>query len=350
MTKVLYIQDKLEWNAYVSKAVEYDFGHTWSYHMLDTTGTALLFIYENNEGFIGLPLIKRPIPESDYYDLTSVYGYTGPISNFAMPCVPENLMSGFKSAFIQFLDEGKFVSVFSRLSPFYQQTNVFQQFGGVYDNGQTVAIDLSIDNDVRRKNYRDSSFHRIKQARKRGFTIKEANNSEDISTFTSIYLENMRLVGASASYMFDEEYVSKLLNTDEYDARLLMVYDGDTVIASTIITLTNGIIQAYLIGTRTEYRKYSPAKYLLDEICVLGKELGMKYYNLGGGLGFKQDSLFAWKAAFSDLLLPYYTWRYIANPTVYNALLAERGIDQNADVDFFPLYRFAQPTEYMPVK
>jgi len=345
MTKTLFIQDKLEWNAYVSKAAEYDFGHTWHYHMLDISGTPLLFIYENKEGFIGLPLIKRPISGSSYYDLTSVYGYTGPISNFVMQNVPESLMTGFKSAFIQFLNEGKFVSVFSRLHPFFQQTNILHEFGGIYDNGLTVAIDLSIDNDVRRKNYRDTSLHRIKQARKKGYIVKEEKGPEAAAVFTSIYQENMRLVGASDSYMFDVNYVNKLLNTNEYDARLLMVYDGDNAIASTIITFTNGIIQAYLIGTRNEYRKYSPGKFLLDEICVLGKELGMKYYNLGGGVGFKQDSLFSWKAAFSDLFLPYHSWRYIANPTVYNALLEDRGIDKNSDLDFFPLYRSASVSE-----
>jgi hypothetical protein len=67
----------------------------------------------------------------------------------------------------------------------------------------------------------------------------------------------------------------------------------------------------------------------------------MRYYNLGGGVGFKEDSLFTWKAAFSPLHLPYKTWRYIANPAVYNALLEERGIDKNSNIDFFPLYRSA---------
>ncbi|PTQ96667.1 acetyltransferase (GNAT) family protein [Mucilaginibacter yixingensis] len=350
MTKTLFIQDKLEWNAYVSKAAEYDFGHTWHYHMLDTSGTPLLFIYENNDGFIGLPLIKRPIPDSAYFDLTSVYGFTGPISSFAMHCVPESLMSEFKSAFIRFLDDGKFITVFSRLHPVFQQTNILQQFGGLYDNGLSVVIDLSIDNDVRRKNYRDTSYHRIKQAWKKGFTVKEEKGPMAVATFSSIYLENMELVGASASYMFNEEYISKLIDTDEYDARILTVYDGDTAIASTVITFTNGIIEAYLVGTRNDYRKHSPAKLLVDEICVLGNKLGMKYYNLGGGLGFKQDSLFSWKASFSDLFLPYSTWRYIANPTAYNALLDERGIDKNSDLDFFPLYRSACMNEQAHVK
>lgn len=341
MTKILFISDKLEWNAYVSKAVEYDFYHTWHYHTLDTSGAPLLFICESDEGFIGLPLIKRPIKGSPYYDLTSVYGYTGPISNLAMHCLPESLIATFKTEFGKFLTEGKFVSVFSRLSPFCKQTNVLHRFGGLHDNGLTVAMDLSVDDETRRKGYRNSTMPTIRHAWKKGIVVREEKGPQAVSTFTSIYLENMKHVGASDTYMFDEDYFNKLLNTDEYDARVMMVYDGDDVMAGSIVTFTNGVMQAFLIGTRNEYRRYSPSKFLVDELCLLGKKLGMKYYNLGGGVGFKEDSLFTWKAAFSDLLLPYKTWRYIVNPAVYNALLEERGIDKNSDIDFFPLYRSA---------
>ncbi|HWZ34537.1 MAG TPA: GNAT family N-acetyltransferase [Mucilaginibacter sp.] len=341
MSKILYIDDKPEWNAYVSRAVEYDFYHTWHYHTLDTTGTPLLFIYENDEGFIGLPLIKRSIPGSAYYDLTSVYGYTGPISNLAMHCIPESLIAAFKTEFVNFLADGKFVSVFSRLTPFYQQTNILHRFGGLHDNGLTVVMDLSVDDDTRRKGYRNSTLPTLRQAWKMGVVVREEKGPRAVSTFTSIYLENMKHVGASETYMFNEDHFNKLLNTDEYDARVMLVYHGDNVMAGSIVTFTNGVMQAYLIGTRNEYRKYSPSKLLVDEICLLGKKMGMKYYNLGGGVGFKEDSLFTWKAAFSNLLLPYKTWRYIANPTIYNALLEERGIDKNSDIDFFPLYRSA---------
>ena len=130
------------------------------------------------------------------------------------------------------------------------------------------------------------------------------------------------------------------MNTDEYDARIFMVYDGEKIMASTIVTFTKGIIQGYLVGTREEYRKFSPTKFLVDELSQLGKSLGMKYYNLGGGLGYKNDKLFYWKATFSDLHLPYQTWRYIADPAIYQSLLDQRGIDKDADVDFFPLYRY----------
>lgn len=341
MTKVLTIKDKLEWKAYVSKAAEHDFYHTWHYHSLDTSGSPLLFIYENEDGFIGFPLIKRSIPGSIYHDLTCVYGYTGPFSDSPMERVDEQLIEAFCTEFMHFLTSGGFVSVFVRLHPFYQQQRILEKFGGLHNNGLIVVLDLSIDTQTQRARYRDSTLRMVKKARKKGFYIKEAKGGDAISTFTDIYLENMRHVGASDYYMFNKEQIAQLLNTDEYDARIFMVYDGKTVMASTIVTFTRGIIQGYLVGTREEYRKFSPAKLLVDEISLIGKSLGMKYYNLGGGLGYRNDMLFYWKATFSDLHMPFQTWRFIADPDAYQSLLDERGIDKDTKADFFPLYRYA---------
>ena len=81
MKKIITINDKKEWCLYVKRALNYDFYHTWYYHSLDTSGFPILFVYHEDENFIAFPLLKRSIPESDLFDFTSVYGYTGPISN-----------------------------------------------------------------------------------------------------------------------------------------------------------------------------------------------------------------------------------------------------------------------------
>jgi hypothetical protein len=66
----------------------------------------------------------------------------------------------------------------------------------------------------------------------------------------------------------------------------------------------------------------------------------MHYYILGGGIGYKQDSLFFGKLGLSDLTMDYKSWRFIANSEIYQQLLDNKGIDKNLDVDFFPLYRY----------
>ncbi|ASU34759.1 GNAT family N-acetyltransferase [Mucilaginibacter xinganensis] len=343
MTQLFTIADKNEWNWYVQNAMEYDFCHTWHYHHIDTSASSLLFIYEEGTDFIALPLVKRQIPGSTFYDLTCVYGFSGPISNKKMEDLGDTMIENFKAAFLDFVEAGKYVSVFSRMHPFYKQQILLETLGGVHENGLTVVLDLSINIEEQRKRYRQSTMDAVKHAWKKGFKVREEKGPAAVATFIEIYNETMSRVGASDSYLFSETYINQLINTEEYHAKILMVYDGDTVISSTIIIFTNGIIQAHLVGTRTKYLCHSPTKFLVDEITIIGRALGMRYYNLGGGVGFKDDTIFKWKTSFTDYVLPYKSWRFIANPSVYQQLLHEKGIDENSDVDFFPLYRYNQP-------
>src|SRR5690606_23493484 len=150
----------------------------------------------------------------------------------------------------------------------------------------------------------------------------------------------MQRKSASEFYFFNEEYFSGLLGSKEVDAKIFMVYDKDTPICGTFIICYNEIVQAHLVGTNSEYLKDSPAKFMVDVICDIEKEKGMKFYHLGSGLGFKEDSLFEWKKGFSDLFLDYYSWRFIPEESLYLKMLKNQGIDPDISVDFFPLYRY----------
>lgn len=340
MFKVLSIIEQAEWRSYVQRSICFDFYHTWYYHSLDNTGDPILFVYTEADDFIAFPLIKRSIPNTGMYDLTCVYGYTGPISNKDFTALDENFKINFKKEFSTYLKKEKIISVFSRLHSFFNQAALMGPFEGVFENGKTVVIDLQVSLEVQRAKYQKRVREKIKALRRKGYYVKEGKSPEEVRQFASIYTENMKRIGASDFYLFNEEYFQTLLDSTEFDSKLLTVYLGDKAVCGAVIVFTQQIIQAHLLGTRTEYLQYSPAKMLTDEICVLGREMGMHYFNLGGGLGFKEDSLFEWKAGFSDLFLKFNSWRFVADQSAYDSLIHNQGLDPNLDVDFFPLYRY----------
>ena len=341
MTKTLTIQHRTDWMYYVCHAAEHDCYHTWNFHSLNSNGTALLFIYEEELDFIAFPFIKRSIEGTEYNDLSSVQGYVGPISNQRLNQLNESFKDNFRKALSQFLVENNIVSVFSRTHPFFDQCHLLEKLGGIHENGFTLAIDLSLPIEQQRQAYRTTTYSAIKKAWKKGYTLRDEKSEEAIKIFLLIYDETMNRVEATNYYRFDDSYIHMLLHTNEYDARLLTVYDGEVPIASTVIIISKGIMQAYLIATRQAYLHLSPAKFIVDAVSELGRTLGLKYYNLGGGLGFKEDGLFDWKSSFTNLRIPFRSWRYISNSNIYHELLEEKGIDKDLDVDFFPLYRFA---------
>lgn len=344
MNKIITILEKEEWKNYIRNSLQYDFYHTWYYHSLDTTGLPLLFVYEEGENYIAFPLIKRAVSATRYSDLTSVYGYTGPISNQRFDALGDTFLCQFRESFLAFLKEGQFVSVFSRLHPFFDQHLSIEAMGGIHANGKTIAIDLRIPLEEQRQKYHKRLREKIRQLKRKGYTVREGSSIEDISTFAAIYTENMKRIGASDHYLFTPSYFSDLHHSDEFNSKLLLVEIDGRAVCGAFIVCSNDIIQAHLLGTLSACLPDSPAKLLTDEITIIGREMGAKYFHLGGGLNFRQDSLFEWKACFSDLILDFSSWRYIADPVVYDTLLENSSLDKSADIDFFPLYRYQIPT------
>lgn len=339
MIKVITLAQKKEWNFYIKHAFVHDFYHTWYYHALDQTGIAMLFVYEEGNDYIAFPFLKREIPETSFFDLSSVYGYVGPISNKENQHINSKLIVNFKEAFLAFLKNEHIVSVFSRLHPLFNQDRLVNEFNGVHENGKTVALDLTLPIDVQRKKYNSDTYRSIKRSWKKGLCVKETKDIEDIEVFIEMYSENMQRIHSTDYYLFNRQYFIDLIHSNEFDCRLLLVCFEDEVMCGTLITFTHGVIQGHLIATKSAYLNESPAKFLVDEISILGRKEGMTHLHLGGGVGFKNDSLFRWKSSFSDLFMDYKSLRYIADHSVYDSLVNRSGIDKNTNLDFFPLYR-----------
>lgn len=331
------ITDEKRWTDYINRSFDFDFYHTWKYHLMDKRGTPILFVYEVENDFIALPLLKREIDGSDLFDLTSVYGYTGPISNKNFEEFDSKTIDSFQSSFKEFVGKEKAVSLFSRLNPFFKQNKVLDKIGGLRNNGKTIYMDLTEPLEKQREKYHKRLLRQVRQLRKQSFIIKETDSAEDIKLFTEMYTENMDRLSASPVYYFDEEYFSNIVHTKEFNCKLILIYDGTEVMCGAIIAWSKYIIRNHLSATNNSYVKGSPSKLLTDEISLIGRRMGMKYFHLGGGVGGRDDSLFAFKSYFSPLFLNDRIWCYVSDEEAYNSLVEQGG---NAGADgYFPLYR-----------
>ena len=335
----LIIRRESEWNAYIERALAYDIYHTWYYHTLNKEGEPLLFVFEEEGLFIALPLIKREISGTSFFDLTSVYGYCGPLSNKDLSVLSSLTNQNFKTAFINFMHEEHCICIFSRLHPFLNQQYLLENIGGLKENGKTIYMDLTIPLEQQKKKYEKRLFRQIKKLRQSGYLIKEADSQKEIKMFTDMYWKNMDRLNASANYYYDEQYFTNLLNSTTLQAKLILIYNGPELICGAIILLSHDIIRNHLSATASNYLKESPSKLMTDEISMIGRRMGKKIFHLGGGVGGKEDNLFKFKSHFSDLLLNDTLWCYIDNKEVYNALVTGHVCEQDLHSEFFPLYR-----------
>lgn len=324
-----------KWSEIIKQATIYDFHHTAYFHKIDTNFVSKLLLFSDRDNFIALPIVIRPIEGTDYFDITSVYGYAGPVYSFVENYETSELIAFFRKNFLDFCKEQNIISVFSRLHPLIEQINTIENLGEIVNLNKTVAIDLTKSAEEQRKEYRKSLKSELNQLRRKEIVVREATTKEEVDAFIAIYYETMDRVEATANYYFSKEYFYEFLNNQDFDAKLLIAVKNDKVIAGAIFTLTDKIMQYHLAGTTEEYIRETPMKLILDEARLYGNGTSAENLHLGGGVGgHDDDSLFRFKSGFSKDFKQFSVWKYVVNQAVYDELSKDKEVS-----DFFPLYR-----------
>src|SRR5690606_13900795 len=133
---------------------------------LDRSGEPILIIYELEGDFISFPFVIRCKNSSDRY-LSSVYGYTGPLSNKNFQDWDIDVLKDFDREFLVFLKAGEFSMVTARLHPFMDQVLLLENIGGEFKEGKSVAIDLSTSIEQQRKGYQEGHRRDIEKLRRK---------------------------------------------------------------------------------------------------------------------------------------------------------------------------------------
>ncbi len=333
------IDQKNEWQNLLDQVGYYDFYHTYDYHQLSKEGDEkpILIKYEEHGNIIGLPLLLRKIFDTNYYDVTSVYGYAGPVHN-GINALFDN--ADFSNQLIAFFVENKVVSVFSRLNPFIQyQDSILEGLGDLVGLSKVVNIDLTNEIEVQRSFFSKTTKRYINKSRKL-CTVRSGRSKEDISSFMQLYYENMDRVHAKKNYYFNEQYFNQFINSADFETDILFAIHNETneIISAAMMVKTNDIIQYHISGTRNDYLYLTPIRLLIDQMRINGTSEKYKYFNLGGGLGSSEDSLFRFKSSFSKDFKDFKVWKYIVNPKVYRQLTEELSVSDD-ESGFFPIYR-----------
>ena len=350
----LTLQQVDEWKRVLGRVAQHDFYFLPGYHAVAERrgeGSARLFVYEQGEYTLALPLLLRSLSDvaelgaraEGWHDTTSVYGYAGPLSSHQE--VPATVVHGFQAALKDALLERRVITVFSRLHPLLSQRGLLAGIGECRPAGQTVSIDLTLPPEQQWKQYRGTLRSGLNRLRKSGAVCRVDDGMQHLPEFVNIYHETMRRVNAQGAYFFEPDYFSQLASGLGAALQLFVVRVDEEIAAAGLFTLCDGIVQYHLGGTRDAFRKLSPMTLLLDSVRLWGNAQGARVFHLGGGVGSQQDSLFHFKTGFSDCRHGFATWRWIIAPEIFQELSAERhrwNAERDLEPvspDFFPAYR-----------
>jgi Acetyltransferase (GNAT) domain len=299
---------------------------------------------ESNHQFVGgeLAPVENPI-----YDVVSPYGYPGVLVSQA------GQNPGFiKKCFNLIYDywrENNICSAFIRLHPIL---NAYISSSSIDDNkyilcqqGDVVTCDLTKTIEDITSQIRSSHRTKINRLIRAGFIVKMGSVDEYLTVFIDIYRETMDRVKATDGYYFTQAYFDRLVRVLGNKLKICIVEINGEVVAASLITEFDSIVQYYLGGTKTEFLHQSPATIMFKYTIEWAKQRNNRFLNLGGGLGGKHDSLYHFKAGFSDEHESFATIKTIVDREKYDRLgqdrARSRGISklELESTSFFPAYR-----------
>lgn len=304
-------------------------------------GRAYEYEYEDENGKIRNIFIKREIDQAidgkKYFDITTPYGYGGPIIE-ELKGDKKTLVENYYEDFKNYCKDNDIVSEFVRFHPLIANVKDFKDIYETVYLRKTVATNLKDSDDPVQEEFHKSTRKNIRRTLRQGVDYEIIENPVNLDVFKSIYFDTMDRNDAEDFYYFDDEYFDYILENLKDRVINVNVYYEGKCIASGLYFVYGPYIHTHLSGTLSEYLNLSPAYILRYALTVWGKEHGKDYIHHGGGTSNDpEDSLFKFKTRFTkDSFFDFHIGKNIYNQEIYNKLVAATGGEDN---DFFPQYR-----------
>ncbi|QWX84792.1 NeuD/PglB/VioB family sugar acetyltransferase [Cellulophaga sp. HaHaR_3_176] len=302
---------------------------------------------KNNETLFLMPFSLRKIiikeKDTTYKDVSSFYGYSGPLYNEK---TSPNDLEIFWSYVDNWYKNNKVISEFIR---FNLEGNYNNYSGKIIPTLNNVKGEILEDKNEQWDDFASKVRNNYRKAISNNLEAKIFHKEIDesvIEVFHEIYINTMKRNQAENNYFFSLSYFKNLILSNPKNTALILIYKDNTPISTELILLNKETMYSFLGGTTASYFELRPNDFLKMEAMNWGRENGFKKYILGGGRA-NNDSLYKYKKSFfpnnNDVI--YYTGRKVLNERAYEKLvtLARKHtyIIDEADIvnEYFPLYR-----------
>jgi hypothetical protein len=351
--------DDPAWESWLERTAR-DVFHTAGYHAYSEEsgeGEARLIVVRAGDRGLAWPYLIREVGTGTgrsgqpITDITSVYGYAGPLAWGCQNGEPF-IADAWREIQETWRAHGAITS-FTRFHPLLGNAALaagLRVHGSgtsepepIVDGGRTVSIDLTLGYDGARRLYGRDLRRGIDRTRRASVVTSEDTEWAELPTFARLYNETMIRLRASPYYLFQESDFRRLRDALGSHLHLLLSRVDGKVVAAGLFTDWHGLVEWYLVGTDADYAALSPAKALVDFAIEWAVDRGGSVLHIGGGRGGAHDSLLWFKSRFSPRRHEFQTGRWVLDPVttaeVTEARRAALEPGTRLDPGFFPQYR-----------
>lgn len=326
---VLSSADKIRWDELYEQlpAELRDINYSFDYNLLyekNGDGECRLFVYQREGKIYFYPFLIRDVliggKKTDYKDIETVYGYTGPIST--------DTHAGFikeaDQAFCDYCKRENIISEFIRFNPLLQNQQLLGETDSVslISLRDYVSVDLTQSVDQIVAGFSAQNRNKIRKAEKAGVRIEFDSQCVRFKEFVSIYLENMKRLKAAPMYFFSDGFFDGLKVLTKSSGVLINAIEGEQVIGSTVF-LKGATFGHYFLSSATEKgRSHAVSNLMLYHGILWSKKQGLSVLHLGGGVtGEESDPLLVFKKNFTKNTIRFYIGKRIHNENAYHHIV-----------------------------
>lgn len=279
-------------------------------------GEAMLFYYidESGHGEIIYPFIKRKLEKegTDYYDITTPFGYGGPVLKVRNDS--EKLTKNFLRTFSDYCKSENILAEFIRFHPILNNSIYFKDEMKLISVYKTHTLHL------------DAFSHKTEEIenslndgiQKNGLSFRKLGTVKHMFEFLILYYSNIHGSDEKDSYyFFTNDYFEGLVSSLGPDLQLFGVYEGNKLLAATYILVKGDTIYHHLSGKSEDVIPPEAESELLHKIAEWGAHNGFCYFHIAdrnifsSQIGKKTDKQF--------LTSHYFIARRVHEPEKYSS-------------------------------
>lgn len=281
------------------------------------------FVYVKDDAIIIMPYLKRKLSDhgfsghfGNYYDVTSVYGYSGLIGVNYTPDQVEHFMQ----AFDDYCKSSKIVSSFFRLHPLLAN-NYMSKLKNVTRVNSVVYLPTKEDINVILSRCKHGVRKGVRKANVAGIVVRRTSGIP-IDVFKKIYFDTMDRNKAQDFYYFDHNFFVQLSSAKNIQ-RTYVAYLNDEPVSIEIVLCSSKYWSSFLGGTKAEYLGSCANTLIKYQIISDAIEEGIDNFILGGGVS-EGDGIYRYKKSFSpNYSVDFFIQTNIHDVDVYEALLVD---------------------------
>jgi len=294
-------------------------------HLHESGSKGLLFSAQDGNDIWIYPFILRQILnigehrfDEAIYDIETVYGYGGPITNSH----DKKFINSANELFFQWCKDKGVIAEFVRFHPLIQNQNYFSPDMNILDDRATVSIDLDTLNESG-LNVDQKTRNICRRAEKLGVQILDHSSCQDFDKFIDLYLSAMKGLNAEDYYLFNDEYFDSLKELVKSNGWLYVAERDGQWIAASIFLRGKRLLHYHLSASDLEHRIPGSTNILISHAAKRGRETGFSRLHLGGGKTTSpDDSLFIFKRKMATDVHSFCIGKRIHDSDTYSALYA----------------------------